>query len=99
MKPNENITTKWANVLFFVWLFQCFSIFSILKLMQLVCLVLEWQHVLNLKRLQSLLLLPESLEDVLRRLKEILMTFPGRHLDDVLRKDRRRRMQKIPFKP
>ena len=52
MKPNENITTKWANVLFFVWLFQCFSIFSILKLMQLVCLVLEWQHVLNLKRLQ-----------------------------------------------
>ena len=52
MKPNENITTKWANVLFFVWLFQCFSIFSILKVMQLVCLVLEWQHVLNLKRLQ-----------------------------------------------
>ena len=73
--------------------FQVLAYFSLFKLIQLVSLVMEWWHVRSLKRIwiESSYIVSrwffaftrKSLEEVLRRLKEVLRTSPRRCRGDI----------------
>ena len=87
-------------------LFPIFSVFSLSKFIQFVCLVMEWYKTyIDRKSIYSLQVVlyvyQKSLEEVLRRLKDVLRTSFGRHLEDVSWKTScgrlKKRSSRLPF--